>query len=105
MLLHELANLVDLIDRNRKIQIETDQRLDVGVDRLPADHAEAHSVVLEQREDLLQEIGFVQSDGLPEGECFHGAGVLRLVLPRRGALGLPCSSNFGESFKKTNKGT
>jgi hypothetical protein len=28
MFLQELANLVDLIDRNRKIQIEADQRLD-----------------------------------------------------------------------------
>ena len=55
MFLHQLANLVDLIDRNRKIQIETDQRLHVGVNGLTTDHAEMHPIVLEQRENFLQE--------------------------------------------------
>ena len=78
---HELANLIDLIHRDRKIQVETDERLDIGIYSLAADHAEAHSVLLEQGEYFLQEIGLVQSDGLPEGECFHGASVLRLAQP------------------------
>ena len=42
-----LRNLIDLIHCKGKIQIETDQRLDIGVDRLAADHAEAYSVSLE----------------------------------------------------------
>ena len=57
-------------DSNCKIEIEADQRLHVGVDSLTADYAEAHSVLLEQREDFLQKIGFVQSDGLPEESAF-----------------------------------
>jgi hypothetical protein len=81
--LHELANLIELTDRYNQIEIETDQRLHVGVDSLTAYHAEAHLVVPEQSEDFLQEIGFVHSNGLPERECFHGAGALRLALLER----------------------
>src|ERR1700733_3124587 len=76
MLAHELVDLVDLINGYNNIQVEINQRFYVGVARLPADHAEAHSVLLEQGEYFLQEIGLVQSDGLPEGECFHAAEVL-----------------------------
>jgi len=70
MLPHELVDLVDLINRYDKIEIETDQRLHVGVDSLTANHAEAHFVLLEQSEDFLQEIGFVQSDAFQKESAF-----------------------------------
>jgi hypothetical protein len=88
MLAHDLVDSTDLIDCDDKIQVEANQRFYVGVDRLSADYAETHLVVLEQGKDFLQEIGFVQSDGLPEGKCFHGAGALRAA-QRYQFTGLP----------------
>ena len=60
---HQLVDLIDLTDRDDEIQIEADKRLYVGIDGLTADHTEAYSVVLEQRENFIQEIGFILSNG------------------------------------------
>jgi hypothetical protein len=46
---------------------------------LAANNTEAPSIVPKQREDFLQEIGFIQGNGPPEGKCFHGASALRLA--------------------------
>src|SRR5579864_2043605 len=46
--LHQLSGLIDLVDSHGQVEIETDQRLDIGVDALAADHAEMNPAIPEQ---------------------------------------------------------
>jgi hypothetical protein len=70
MLSHEPADLIDLSHRYDQVEIETDQRLYISVDSLAANHAKADSIVLEQGEDFVQKIGFVQSDAFQNESAF-----------------------------------
>ena len=54
-----------------EIEIQTHQRLDVGVDCLTAHDAIGDALLLEQGHERLQEVGFVQRDRLPELSRSH----------------------------------
>ena len=46
-ILDEGADLIDLIDGHGQVEIQTDHRLDVGVNALTADHAEMNPAIPE----------------------------------------------------------
>jgi hypothetical protein len=56
---------------HHEIEVQAHQRLDIGVDCLTVHDAIGDVLLLEQRHERFQEVGFVQRDRLPELSRSH----------------------------------
>jgi hypothetical protein len=67
-ILGQPSYLIDLgdCDCDSEVKVQTDQRLDVGVDGLASDDAKAYSGVAEQRKHFFQQVGLIHGDGFPK---------------------------------------
>ena len=64
---------------SRAPRVQTDERLNVGIDGLASDDAKAYSTLAQQGKNLVQQIRLIHGDGFPEGECFHEVTALSLA--------------------------
>jgi hypothetical protein len=64
-------DLCELIDGDDHVEVEADEWLDVGVDRLTADEAIARVALGEERDETIQEVNPVVHDGLSESLRAH----------------------------------
>src|SRR5262249_27220945 len=65
--------LRQLIDSDHQIEVQADQRLDIRIHPLAADHTIADLSLLQQRDQQFKEIGAIQSHGFPKGRGAHAS--------------------------------
>ena len=70
-------DLVEPVEGDGDVEVETHHRLHIGVDGLPIDDAVGDTVLGEEREEPIEEIGAVERHGFPE---VPGAHVFRRLI-------------------------
>ena len=66
-----MLHLGQLLGNYHHIQIKADQRFDVGIHSLAADHAVGNVMFLKQRRELFQQVGFIHCHHLEKGLRLH----------------------------------
>ncbi len=65
------ARLIDLLNRNRKIKVETHQRLNLRVNGLTADRTIADTVPGQYRDQFVKKIHIVSRNSFPKCDGLH----------------------------------
>lgn len=87
----DVGQAAEILLGDDEIEVEANDRLDVRIHGLSANHAEADFVFAQEREEPVEEIGTIHGDGFPEGATIH-AGDWLPILPV--VLGLHGSSGY-----------
>ena len=66
-------NFLHLIHGNYQVQVKADQRLRIGIDTLAVDDAITDLALRKQGDQAFEEVRFIPSHSLPEGEGLHTA--------------------------------
>jgi hypothetical protein len=67
------ARLIDLLNRNYKTKVETDQRLNIRVNGLTADRTIANTIPGQYRDQFVKKIYIVSHDSFPKSDGLHCA--------------------------------
>ena len=67
-------NRLDSFEGDDQVEVEADHRLHIRVDCLAANHAVVDTDVGQQHQQLIEQIGVIHGDALPECKSFHVTG-------------------------------
>jgi hypothetical protein len=82
LLVQNWLEALEIVGHQDQVQIETDHRVGVCVDRLFVDDAEAHVMFSQRRQEPAEQVRSVRSDGRPEIAALHWASVSSDDRPR-----------------------